>query len=117
VAATPEAEVGASAPSPSAAASVEPAKPADGPAAAAEVGEPVSAAMVADAPATGPESAAQPDVSADDAVGGGALAASAAGDDVAPLVMKPIKSLAVLRTESALQPMSTAMRRHVIRCS
>src|SRR2546429_263512 len=44
VAATPEAEVAASALSASAAASVEAPNPTDGPAAAAEVGEPVSAA-------------------------------------------------------------------------
>ena len=35
----------------------------------------------------------------------------------APLVTNAIKSFAKLKTESALTPKSTAMRRHVIRCS
>jgi hypothetical protein len=62
-AAAPEAEVASSAPPAIAAAPVEAAKPAEGLAAAAEVREPVSPAMVADAPAAEAESAAQPELS------------------------------------------------------
>ena len=49
-------------------------------------------------------------------------AASSAGegltaDEATPLVTNPINSLANPKTVSALQPMSTAICRHEIRCS
>jgi hypothetical protein len=46
-----------------------------------------------------------------------AIGCAAMALGTAPLVTKSIKLFAKPKTESASQPMSTAMRRHVIRCS